>query len=88
MVADTELTQAEARVLWTVLHNSYAPGQYFAEFKSAMDKLCRLGGGFACRDCSAEGTKSSRFGGFVCASHKTRENEMLLEQAFREAVTK
>lgn len=74
MVTPPVLTEAEARVLWTVLHNSYAPGQYWMEFREALKKLCIIGGGYACRDCSEHGTRPSRYGGFVCKAHKEQED--------------
>lgn len=74
MVADQPLTEAEARVLWTALRNSYAPGQYYTTFISALHKLCVLGKGYACRDCPELGRFSSRYGGFVCKAHKEQED--------------
>ena len=75
-----ELTPTEARILWTVMSRSYAPGQYWAEWKSAMAKLCNIGGNvFACRDCPSEAPYASRFGGFVCKDHKAKEDALTQE---------
>jgi hypothetical protein len=69
------LTPEEARVLWTALVRTWLPMVGHDEAKSALDKLCRIGGGYHCRDCTELGTHSSRLGGFLCATHKTAENE-------------
>jgi hypothetical protein len=70
-----QLTPTEARVLFTVLTRSYAPGQYYEPFMSAIKKLGTLGGNtFACRDCPEAAPHGSRFGGFVCNKHKAQED--------------
>jgi hypothetical protein len=63
------LTEAEARVLFTVLQNTWAPMFGYSEFRSAVVKLGKLGGGFCCRDCSTLATIPHRLGGFVCDKH-------------------
>lgn len=87
------LTPAEARVLWTVLSRSWLPNVGHDEMRSALDKLCKLGGGFHCRDCTELGTHSSRLGGFLCSKHKAMEagawSSSLpdIEYQFRKAVS-
>jgi hypothetical protein len=77
-----QLTTVEARVIWTVLQRSYAPHQYFDAWRSALVKLCNLGGNtYACRDCPNPAPHSSRLGGFVCAEHKAKEDAMIQEKA-------
>lgn len=83
MVIEPVLTEAEARVLWTTLRNSYAPGQHYTTFLSAMRKLCALGGGYACRDCDELGRSPSRYGGFVCKAHKEQEDTRQVNQGGR-----
>jgi hypothetical protein len=64
------LTEEEARVLFTYLHNQWAPMNGYREFRTAITKLGKLGKGFACRDCSSLATIPHRLGGFVCEKHK------------------
>ena len=74
MVTDNTLTPTEARVIWTILHNAYTPVQYVEVVKTALVKLCNLGGNhYACRDCPEPAPQSSRLGGFVCEKHKAQE---------------
>ena len=63
------LTEEEARVLFTYLHNQWAPMNGYKEFRTAIVKLGKMGKGFACRDCSGLATISHRLGGFVCEKH-------------------
>ena len=79
VIPDTQLTEEEARVLFTALANTWAINSGYAPFQSGVKKLGILGRGFACRDCTEIGTKSSRFGGFVCPRHKQREDALVEE---------
>jgi hypothetical protein len=72
-VSDITFTPAEARVLFTVLSNTWPPMYGHTEFMSAVKKLGHLGGGYCCRDCSDPGTHASRLGGFLCGKHKDAE---------------
>lgn len=65
-----QLTQLEARVLYTVLHNSWIPVVASQEFRSAVVKLGILGGGFCCRDCSEIANHPHHLGGLVCEAHR------------------
>lgn len=69
-----DLSEAEARVLYTALTRMWAPMAGYAEFKAGVEKLGRLGGGFSCRDCPSLGTLASHYGGFVCPDHKAEED--------------
>lgn len=73
------LTETEARLLYTALQSAWAPGHCYLEFKAAMVKLCKAGGGVCCRDCTDLGVIPSRFGGLVCKPHKEAENAMLTQ---------
>ena len=64
-----QLTQLEARVLYTALHNSWIPVIASNEFKSAVVKLGIIGGGFCCRDCAKIATRPHHLGGLVCEDH-------------------
>lgn len=74
------LTEVEARVVWNVLHKTWAPQVGYPEFISAMAKLCQMGGGYICRDCTARGTHSSRYGGFACGEHKATEQARFTQE--------
>lgn len=63
------LTQTEARVLYTAFHNSWMPIVGYPEFRSAVQKLGIIGGGFCCRDCTKIATHPHRLGGLVCDDH-------------------
>lgn len=67
------LTPAEARVVWTYARHTWAPSSGYAEWMSAMNKLCDLGGGYCCRECIEVGTHPSKLGGFLCDEHKAKE---------------
>ena len=86
------LTPDEARVLWSALVSTWIPAIGCNEWRSAMDKLARLGGGYRCRECVELGRHSSKLGGFLCDAHKRAESERWsssrpdVEAAFRRAV--
>jgi len=74
------LTEIEARVLYTAVHDVVAPRHGYREFLSGVKKLCQLGHGVACRDCTGLGVTPSRYGGFVCRTHKTEEDARFTQE--------
>lgn len=74
------LTETEARVLYTALNGMWAPRCGYVEFGSAAKKLCQIGGGYCCRDCTGLGTRPSRYGGWLCATHKDEEDARFTSQ--------
>jgi hypothetical protein len=65
-----QLTEVEARILYTALHSSWIPVIGSEAFRSAVRKLGVIGKGFCCRDCTNIAHHSHRLGGFVCDDHR------------------
>jgi hypothetical protein len=80
LVSAPSLTETEARVLWTYLTGAVSPRNGYPEWLSALRKLCELGGGYTCRDCTELGMVPSRYGGFCCKDHKAQEDERFKAQ--------